>query len=98
MNESGKHKGQSEISRRGRKRLRKILFQAALVLVRSNKEFKTIHDYYTTREKNPLKKKQSLMAVAAKLIRVCFGMVKNGTPYDPAKVLKDIRRTDPKAA
>ena len=93
VNESGKHKGQSEISRRGRKRLRKILFQAALVLVRSNKEFKTIHDYYTTREKNPLKKKQSLMAVAAKLIRVCFGMVKNGTPYDPAKVLKDIRRT-----
>ena len=98
VNESGKHKGQSEISRRGRKRLRKILFQAALVLVRSNKEFKTIHEYFTTREKNPLKKKQSLMAVAAKLIRVFFGMVKNGTPYDPAKVLKDIRRTEPKAA
>lgn len=98
VNESGKHKGQSEISRRGRNRLRKILFQAALVLVRSNKEFKSIHDYFTTREKNPLKKKQSLMAVAAKLIRVCFGMVKNGTPYDPTKVLKDIRRVEPKAA
>ena len=80
---SGKHKGQSEISRRGRKRLRKILFQAALVLVRSNKEFKSIHDYFTTREKNPLKKKQSLMAVAAKLIRVCFGII-NGHAGFPA--------------
>ena len=98
VNESGKHKGQSEISRRGRKRLRKILFQAAMCLVKSNKEFKTVHDYFTTREKNPLKKMQSLMAVAAKLLRVCFGMVKNGTPYDPKKALKDIRRTEPKAA
>ena len=98
VNESGKHKGQSEISRRGRKRLRKILFQAAMSLVKSNKEFKTVHDYFTTREKNPLMKMQSLMAVAAKLLRVCFGMVKNGTPYDPTKVLKDIRKMEPKAA
>jgi transposase len=98
VNESGKHKGQSEISRRGRKRLRKILFQAAMSLVKSNKEFKTVHDYFTTREKNPLKKMQSLMAVAAKLLRVCFGMVKNSTPYDPTKVLKDIRKMEPKAA
>ena len=98
VNESGKHKGQSEISRRGRKRLRKILFQAAMSLVKSNKGFKTVHDYFTTREKNPLKKMQSLMAVAAKLLRVCFGMVKNSTPYDPTKVLKDIRKMEPKAA
>ena len=37
-------------------------------------------------------------AVAAKLLRVCFGMVKNSTPYDPTKVLKDIRKMEPKAA
>ena len=96
VNESGKQKGQSEISRRGRKRLRRILFQAAMSLVKSNHEFKQIHEYFTTREKNPLKKMQSLMAVAAKFLRVCFGMVKNGSPYDPERVLKDIRRVESK--
>ena len=94
VNESGKQKGQSKISRRGRKRLRRILFQAALSLVKSNQEFKQIHERFTTRAKNPLKKMQSLMAVAAKFLRVCFGMVKNGTPYDPERILKDIYRME----
>ena len=35
------------------------------------------------------------MAVAAKFVRVCFGMVTNGTPYDPERVLKEIRRIIP---
>ena len=96
VNESGKQKGQSEISRRGRKRLRQLLFQVAMSLVKSNHEFKQIHEYFTTREKKPLKKMQSLMAVAAKFLRVCFGMVKNGSPYDPERVLKDIRRVESK--
>jgi transposase len=35
-NSSGKHKGMSQISRRGRSRLRKVLFQAAMSAVKSN--------------------------------------------------------------
>ncbi|MFR0074888.1 MAG: hypothetical protein ACLRVD_11260 [Blautia caecimuris] len=39
-------------------------------LVAKNPEFRELHNYYTTRRLNPLKKMQSLMAIAAKLIRV----------------------------
>lgn len=67
---SGKHNGKTKISKRGRKRLRYLLFEAAISVVGKNEEFKEIHRYYTTREKNPLKKMQSLIAVACKLIRV----------------------------
>ena len=89
---SGKHNGQSEISRRGRKRLRMILFRAAMSMVKSNKEMKALHEYYTTREQNPLKKMQSLMAIAGKIIRVFYGIMKNGTEYDPIRLLTDIKR------
>jgi transposase len=89
---SGKHNGQSEISRRGRKRLRMILFRAAMSMVKNNREMKMLHKYYTTREQNPLKKMQSLMAIAGKIIRVFYGIMKNGTEYDPVKLLADIRR------
>ena len=60
---SGKHQGETRISRRGRKRLRYLLFEAALSLVGKNEEFRELHDYYTHWSENPLKKKQSLVAV-----------------------------------
>jgi hypothetical protein len=66
--------------------------------VKNNSEFKEIHLYFTTRKDNPLKKMQSLMAVAAKIIRVFYGMVKNGTEYDPERFLRDIHRPENAAA
>ena len=50
---SGKHKGETRISHRGRKRLRYWLFQAAKSAVAHAEEFKELHVYYTTREQNP---------------------------------------------
>jgi len=91
-NSSGKHKGETTISRRGRKRLRYLLFEVAMSLVSKNPEFRALHRYYTTREVNPLKKMQSLMAVAGKVIRVFYGMMTKGFSYDPAKMLSDIKR------
>ena len=91
-NSSGKRKGQPGISRRGRKRLRWILFHMARCMVVSNEEMKEYHRYYTTRKEKPLKKMQSLMAVAGKIIRIFYGMLKNGTEYDPELVTKDIHR------
>lgn len=91
-NSSGKHNGQTTISRRGRKRLRYLLFEVAMSLVGKNTEFGELHHYYTTRKINPLKKMQSLMAVAAKLIRVFYAMLTKGVEYDPAKMLGDIKR------
>lgn len=95
---SGKHEGKTIISKRGRKRLRYHLYQAALVLIGQNDEFREVYDYYRTREENPLKKMQALMAVACKLLRVLYAMVTKGTRYDPEKLLSDIRRPQKKAA
>lgn len=97
---SGKHKGKSRISKRGRKRLRYLLFEAAISVVGKNEEFRQIHEYYTTRDKNPLKKLQSLIAVSCKLIRVFHVILTKGVSYDASKMLGDIRHpgTQPKAA
>ncbi len=88
-NSSGKRKGVSEISRRGRSRLRWVLFQLARTMVQFNQEMRTYHHYYTNRKENPLKKMQSIMAIAARIARIFYGMLKNGTQYDPAIVMKN---------
>lgn len=91
---SGKHKGEKHISYRGRKRLRYIMYEAALGVVREGHEFMEVHRYYTTREKNPLKKMQSLIAVACKLIRIFYVIMTKGVTYDPQKMLSDIVRPE----
>jgi transposase len=91
-NSSGKRKGKPGISRRGRSRLRLVLFQLAMTTVKSNNEMKAYHQYYTTRKENPLKKMQSLMAIAGKMTRIFYGILKNGTEYNPAIVMKDFKK------
>ena len=91
---SGKHKGETKISHRGRKRLRYWLFQAAKSAVAHSPEFKELHVYYTTRQKNPLKKMQSLIVIACKILRVIFTILKKGVVYDPKKLTADIIRPD----
>ena len=93
-NQSGKHKGESHISYRGRKRLRYVLYEAAVSVVSHSPEFRSIHQYYTTRDNNPLKKMQSMIAVACKLITIFYVILKNGTRYDAAKMMGDIRRPE----
>ena len=95
---SGKHEGRTIISKRGRKRLRYHLYQAALVLIGQNDEFREVYEYYRTREANPLKKMQALMAVACKLLRVLYAMATKGIKYDSGKLLGDIHRPQKKAA
>ena len=91
---SGKHKGETKISHRGRKRLRYWLFQGAKSAVAHAGEFKELHDYYTTRPDNPLKKMQSLIVIACKLLRVIYTILRTGTKYDPKKLLSDIKRQE----
>lgn len=97
-NESGKHKGESRISYRGRKRLRYVLYEVALSLIGRNAEFKEIYEYYRTRKENPLKKMQSVVAIACKVIRIFYVILTKGVEYDPAKMLGDIRRAKVQAA
>lgn len=89
---SGKHKGESRISCRGCKRLRYVLYEAALSLVGRNSEFKAIHKYYRTRKENPLKKMQSVVAIVCKVIRIFYVILTKGVDYDPLKMMGDIRR------
>ena len=87
---SGKHKGETKISHRGRKRLRYWLFQGARSVVVHDEAFKKLHAYYTTRDVNPLKKMQSLVVIACKLLRIIYKILKTGVKYDPDKMQSDI--------
>ena len=97
---SGKHNGESRISKRGRKRLRYWLYQAAMSLVAHNEAFRELHLYYTTREDNPLSKKQSLTVLGCKLIRILYKMLTTGAVFDPEQVVSGVRKrkADLKAA
>lgn len=90
-NSSGKRKGKTGISKRGRSRLRALLFRAALALVANNDEFKAMHKYLTTRSQNPLKKKQSLVALCGKLIRILHTLATKRMVYNPESTLGPIR-------
>ena len=91
-NSSGKHKGRSSISKRGRKKLRRLLFQAVLPMLRSNSEIREVYEYYTTRLKNPLKGKQAVVAVSCKLIRIFWSLLRTGNVYDAQRLRSDIIR------
>jgi transposase len=91
---SGKHKGQTTITKRGRRRLRALLFKAIMPMVAHNEEFKALHEYYTKRVNNPLKKKQSLIALCCKLIRVLYALGTKGVAYNPQKLMDDIKHPE----
>lgn len=60
-------------------------------------EFKELHVYYTTRKDNPLKKMQSLIVIACKILRVIYTILTKGTKYDPKKMSGDIIRPNQKS-
>jgi len=48
-NPSGKHRGETKISKRGCPELRSLLYKASLTLVAKNKEFKALYNYFLKR-------------------------------------------------
>ncbi|MBE0339788.1 IS110 family transposase [Paenibacillus sp. 28ISP30-2] len=91
-NSSGKKKGKSSITKRGRARLRALLFRAVMPMVAKNAEFKALHQYFTKRSQNPLKKKQSIVALCGKLIRVLHTLGTKQLPYNANDVLGPVRQ------
>ncbi|MCD8511350.1 MAG: IS110 family transposase [Bacillus sp. (in: Bacteria)] len=89
-NSSGRYKGQSRISKRGRKKLRRALYMAIRPLVAHNPTFKALHHYYTKRTEKPLKKQQSLIALCCKLLRVLFVIGQKQCNFDGTKLLQGI--------
>jgi transposase len=92
-NSSGKKKGKSTITKRGRSRLRALLFRAMMPMVAKNAEFKALHHYFTKRSHNPLKKKQSIVALCGKLIRVLYTLGTKCIPYNASDVLGPVRQS-----
>lgn len=87
---SGKFKGQTRISKRGRSRLRRALYLAIRPMVAHNATFKALHQYYTKRADRPLKKQQSLIALCCKLLRVLFVIGNKQCEFDGSILLRGI--------
>ena len=79
---SGKHKGKRTSATEVRKRLRYVLYEAALSVVARVPEFRAVHDYYTHRRKNPLKKDAvSDDSDFTQLIRLFYAILKSVPKY-----------------
>jgi len=86
---SGKRKGRRRISKRGRPLFRKLLFFAALNTVRTGG---VMHKYYwSCRQRMPRQK--ALVAVARKLLRIIFALVRDHGFYmqDHAKMSHQLK-------
>jgi transposase len=46
-------------------------------MIRHNEAFKKLHEYYTNRKVNPLSKKQSIVVLCGKLLKVLHGIVQS---------------------
>ena len=75
----------SHISKQGHTRLRTMLYLAALSAKRHNPACKALYDRLREKGKPP---KVALMAVANKLVKQVFAILKSGQPYDPEYVPK----------
>jgi transposase len=89
-NSSGQHKGQKHISKRGRKKLRHILFKVIVPLIRHNEAFKQLHAYYTTRNQNPLRGKQSMVVLCGKLLKILHGICKKKVYFNEQFMMRDL--------
>ncbi len=75
---SGKHKGQHRISKRGRSLMRKLLFFAAINVVRKGG---ILHEYYQGCLGRGMVKMKALIAVSRKLLGIMFALVRDHSEY-----------------
>ena len=95
---SGKNKSGTKISKRGRKNLRSVPYQMALIMAATNDEMKQLYHYLKTREEAPLRKMQALIVVSKKILALVHAPAKKKENYDPGKVFGPVRREQLKAA
>lgn len=80
IRESGKSRSKGKISKRGNAYLRALLYNCALTARRFNPACKALYIRLRERGKSY---KQAMIAVAHKLIRQAFAVVKSGKPFNP---------------
>ena len=83
--QSGQFRGQSKLSKYGNARLRKAFWMAGQVAIRQRENsFRDKYRRYVRREpENAHLKRKALTAVAAKVARVAYAMIKHETDYRP---------------
>lgn len=75
---SGKHKGKRRISKRGRPLMRKLLFFAAINVVRRGG---VLHEQYQQCLQRGMVKMKALTAMARKLLRIIYALVRDHSDY-----------------
>lgn len=75
---SGKRRGQRRISKRGRSLLRKILFYAAIQMIRKNG---IMYDYYARLTGRGMERMRALIAVSRRLLRIIYAIVRDNRDY-----------------
>lgn len=75
---SGKHKGERHISKRGRPLMRKLLFYAAINVVR---EGRIMHERYERYLQRGIPRMKALTAIARKLLGILFALVRDQSEY-----------------
>jgi transposase len=91
-NSSGRNQSRTVISKRGRKNLRSILYQMAMVMVAKNNEMKKLYQYLKKRSDNPLKKKQALVVISKKAVTIIYNLVKKQACYEAELVFNQVRK------
>ena len=89
LNESGNLSKKPKVPKRSNKKLKSLLFLAALNMCNHNKEFKVY------RERKMLEGKHFFLVmnnVANKLLRTIFAVIKSGKPYDAMYICIDPRK------
>ena len=81
--QSGKFRGTTRLSKRGNARLRYAFWMAGTIAVRArqNSFCQKFQDYIRRDPLNPDLRRKAYTAVAAKMARVVYGIIKTGTDY-----------------
>ena len=86
--QSGSYRKKPKVSQRSNKRLKSLMYLAALNMCRANKEF------CLYRERKIMEGKHFFLVmnnVANKILRILFAVIKSGEPYDPMYIQLDPR-------
>ncbi|MFC1562936.1 IS110 family transposase [candidate division KSB1 bacterium] len=84
---SGEHSGKRRISKRGRHLLRKILFFAAINVIRKDG---ILHDYYHKLVDNGMLRMKALIAVMRKLLKIIFALTRDKSFYISDYSIKNV--------
>ncbi|MGD7046565.1 IS110 family transposase [Jeotgalibacillus proteolyticus] len=88
--ESGDMKGRKKLSKRGRKKLRHLLYKTVFPLIHHNDGFKQLFNYYKDRKDNPLKGKEAIVVLCSKILKIFHGLSHKETVFDSDRMIQDL--------